>query len=88
MKACLQVWKQMHLNLPNKIGVCCIKTFSDGQVNYEEPDDNFFMDVANRHDMVEIRKEFLNGEIPSICKNCGNMEEFSSEEELRERLKS
>ena len=66
MKACLQVWKQMHLNLPNKIGVCCIKTFSDGQVNYEEPDDNFFMDVANRHDMVQIRKEFNNGEIHSI----------------------
>lgn len=88
MKACLQVWKQMHLNLPNRIGVCCIKTFSDAQVDYEELDNNNFKDIANRRDMVEIRKKFLAGEVPSICRNCGNMEEFSTEEELAERLLS
>lgn len=88
MKACLQVWKQMHLNLPNKIGICCIKTFSDAQVDYEKSDSNNFKDIANRHDMVEIRKKFVAGEIPSICKNCGNMEEFNTEEELVERLVS
>ena len=88
MKACLQVWKQMHLNLPNRIGICCIKTFSDAQVDYEELDNNNFKDVANRRDMVEIRKKFLTGEVPSICRNCGNMEDFNTEEELAKRLQN
>lgn len=88
MKACLQVWKQMHLNLSNKIGICCIKTFSDAQVDYDEITNNNFKDIANRHDIVEIRKKFLAGEVPSICRNCGNMEDFNSEEELAERLQS
>lgn len=77
---CMMPWIHMHIWPEGKVFPCCM---SDSKVSFGNINESSIADIINNDAYKNIRKQMLNGEKPSVCSRCYELEENADTWSLR-----